>query len=70
MKEIAEAELDAEIARIAPAELLLSEDFQPVLPLGLTVQRLAEFQFDTAQAERELTRQFGTRDLSGFGCTA
>lgn len=69
VKEIATASLEAEIARIAPAELLVSENLAAGLPDGITIQRLPDYQFDPAQAERELTRQFGTRDLTGFGCS-
>ena len=59
-----------ELARIQPAELLVSEDFP--YP-SLTAQRRgvrsqAPWQFDITTAARVLSEQFNTRDLSGFGC--
>ncbi|HHJ14428.1 MAG TPA: DNA mismatch repair protein MutS [Gammaproteobacteria bacterium] len=65
-----EATLRAELARLQPAEMLLSEEL--ALPAALEKQpglrRLPPWHFDTESAARELNRQFGTRDLSGFGC--
>ncbi len=62
--------LASEIARLAPAETLVSEDvawpaFVAELP-GL--RKRLPWQFDTQTAQRELCRFFSTRDLSGFGC--
>ncbi|WP_321528582.1 DNA mismatch repair protein MutS [Sedimenticola selenatireducens] len=63
--------LAGELERLHPAELLLMEDY--TLPDGLTAPggttRRAAWHFDRDSAERLLTRQFGTRDLGGFGCT-
>ncbi|PLX61100.1 DNA mismatch repair protein MutS [Sedimenticola selenatireducens] len=62
--------LAGELERLHPAELLLMEDY--TLPDGLTAPggttRRAAWHFDRDSAERLLTRQFGTRDLGGFGC--
>ncbi len=62
--------LAGELERLHPAELLLPEDYQ--LPSGTPEQRgichRPAWHFDRDTAERLLTRQFGTRDLSGFGC--
>lgn len=70
--------LQAELARLRPAELLVSEDsrlpetlpaLRPELPsahAGWT--RRAPWHFDPDSAERLLCSQFGTRDLTGFGC--
>lgn len=58
-----------ELERLKPAELLMSED-SPYLQLlnhGGLRQRPA-WEFDSTQAERLLTEQFKTQDLSGFGC--
>ncbi|HHH45364.1 MAG TPA: DNA mismatch repair protein MutS [Gammaproteobacteria bacterium] len=59
-----------EIERLQPAELLLSEDLS--LPDALQrrdgLRRLAPWHFDTESAARQLNQQFGTHDLSGFGC--
>ncbi len=63
--------LSGELERLRPAELLLVEDYAPPgefhLPGGVT--RRPIWHFDLETAERLLTRQFGTRDLGGFGCT-
>ncbi|MES9869483.1 MAG: DNA mismatch repair protein MutS [Sedimenticola sp.] len=65
-----EEALAGELERLRPAELLLPEDY--TLPAtaprqgGITHRPAWHFDHDTA--ERLLTRQFGTRDLGGFGC--
>lgn len=62
--------LAGELERLRPAELLLAEGYD--LPAGLPQQpgitRRPDWHFDLETAERLLTRQFGTRDLAGFGC--
>ncbi|MDE2088720.1 MAG: DNA mismatch repair protein MutS [Gammaproteobacteria bacterium] len=59
-----------ELERLNPAELLISEDLRPAAPLrerkGLTRRPPWHFEHDTAL--RLLCAQFGTRDLTGFGC--
>jgi DNA mismatch repair protein MutS len=68
--EVADAEaLSAELARLAPAETLVSEDVAwPHAVSSLTgLRKRPPWHFDTESAHRELTRHFGTRDLSGFG---
>ncbi|MFW5723299.1 MAG: DNA mismatch repair protein MutS, partial [Halochromatium sp.] len=68
--------LTAELERLRPAELLLSENSRlpeqlgEQLASGLTagVTRRAPWQFDADSATRLLCEQFGTRDLEGFGC--
>ncbi len=59
-----------EIERIQPSEILFREasslDTQLDGQRGLRPQ--PEWNFDLDTAQRELARQFGTRDLSGFGC--
>jgi len=65
-----EETLLGEIERLQPAELLASEDL--TLPAVLQrlpgLRRLPPWHFDTQSAARALNQQFGTRDLSGFGC--
>jgi DNA mismatch repair protein MutS len=62
--------LAGEMERLRPSELLLPEDYE--LPIhsfgrcGITHRPTWHFDFETS--ERLLTRQFGTRDLGGFGC--
>jgi len=63
-------QLFTELERIKPAEILISEDDALYTALstfkGLRRQPPWYFEFDTCQ--RLLTEQFGTKDLSGFGC--
>jgi len=65
-----EEQLHTELERIKPAEILISEDdilyHQLASAKGLRRQPPWYFEFDTCQ--RLLTEQFGTKDLSGFGC--
>ena len=62
----------AELERQQPAEILYNEDQR--LPAGLAQRpgtaRRAPWHFDTDTCRRLLNAQFGTRDLSGFGCEA
>ncbi|HEX5352919.1 MAG TPA: DNA mismatch repair protein MutS [Rhodanobacteraceae bacterium] len=61
--------LTAELARLAPAETLVCED-EPWPSAVTTLNGLRKrppWHFDETSAHRELTRFFGTRDLSGFG---
>jgi DNA mismatch repair protein MutS len=59
-----------EIERLQPAELLVSEDLSlpPTLARNDGLRRMAPWHFDTESAARQLNQQFGTHDLSGFGC--
>jgi DNA mismatch repair protein MutS len=62
--------LHGELERLAPAEVLLEEDstLPDQLSLRGGVTRRPLWHFDRDSAEQQLTRQFGTRDLGGFGC--
>lgn len=64
------AQLGNELERLNPAELLVSEDESPLGGLaerkGLT--RRPPWHFDPESGRRQLLAQFGTQDLSGFGC--
>jgi DNA mismatch repair protein MutS len=67
--EVPAARLDAELERLQPAELLVPDDFElPALRSQVPVKRVESWQFDSSSARRELARQFGTADLSGYGC--
>jgi DNA mismatch repair protein MutS len=61
-----------ELERLRPAELLVDDEAR--LPAPLTdlpaLRRRPPWHFDRDSAERVLCEQFGTRDLSGFGCAA
>jgi DNA mismatch repair protein MutS len=61
--------LEAEVARLAPAEILVPESSHLVdeaWPGAL--RRQPDWSFDEASAREDLQRQFQTRDLDGFGC--
>ena len=64
------AAVSDELARLQPAELLVSEALSdaPLLAERAGVHRQAPWHFETDSAARLLTGQLGTRDLSGFGC--
>ena len=62
-----ESALFAELARLRPAEVLLSED-SPLNLSGYALARQPPWYFERDTARRLLTRQFGTQDLHGFGC--
>ncbi|MES9845010.1 MAG: DNA mismatch repair protein MutS, partial [Candidatus Sedimenticola sp. 6PFRAG5] len=66
-----EEALAGELERLRPAELLLTEDYHlpSSSPLQCGITHRPAWHFDYETAERLLTRQFGTRDLGGFGCT-
>lgn len=74
IKEIPAASLTAELARIGPAEVIVADEDDVAASLlsqwlqGIALKRVSTSDFDRLAAERELTRQFQTRDLSGFGC--
>jgi DNA mismatch repair protein MutS len=62
------ADLQAELARLKPAELLSEEGLAAELATGATAtQSLPPWQFDADTATRLLCAQFGTHDLAGFG---
>jgi DNA mismatch repair protein MutS len=64
--EVEPAALAALLARIRPAEILAPDDF-PLPQAPCSIRRLAPWQFDTEGAQTRLARQFGSRDLAGFG---
>jgi len=60
----------AEIERLRPSELLVSEEMS--LPVILQkrpgLRKQPPWLFDLHSAQRQLNQQFNTKDLSGFGC--
>lgn len=62
--------LSGELERLSPAEVLLEEDstLPETLNLNCGITRRPVWHFEFDSAEQLLTRQFGTRDLGGFGC--
>lgn len=72
LSEIAVGLLAQEVERIAPSEILLTDDFQHAA-LGnskVAKKRLSPWQFDYDSAFSTLTKQFNTYDLNGFGCAS
>jgi len=70
LSEVRDAEaLAAELARLAPAETLVSEDIAWAAAVSSLpgLRKRPPWHFDAMSARRELTKHFGTRDLSGFG---
>jgi len=61
--------LAADLERLRPAELLVAEDAPLVARSGSAgaVRERPPWHFESAEAERQLCEQFGTRDLAGFG---
>ncbi|PCC98487.1 DNA mismatch repair protein MutS [Halopseudomonas pelagia] len=59
-----------ELERLAPAELLIPDDWESNTPIERrrAVRRRAPWEFDRDSAFKSLTQQFGTKDLVGFGC--
>jgi len=59
-----------EIERLRPAELIVDEDqpLQDSFRESVRVTRRPPWHFELDSANRLLCAQFGTRDLSGFGC--
>jgi DNA mismatch repair protein MutS len=66
-----EAALLNELERLKPAELLISEDFNPpgAWRQHPGLRRQAPWHFDRDSAIRALCAQFNVRNLDGFGCT-
>ncbi|MEA3274903.1 MAG: DNA mismatch repair protein MutS [Pseudomonadota bacterium] len=62
--------LRSELERLHPAETLFTEDSRLPAALSLDggVTRRPVWHFDADSAARLLSAQFGSRDLSGFGC--
>lgn len=63
-------QLHSELQRLNPAEILVNEDLlmEEILAAHIGVRRRPPWEFDTDSAMRLLNQQFGTKDLSGFGC--
>jgi len=61
--------LFSEIARLKPAEILASEEYQEELKNnGFTVKLQEDWQFDYQQNYRDLLKHFEVKNLDGFGC--
>lgn len=60
--------LSAELERLQPSELLISEDTPWPLLNTSGIHQLSPWYFDTQSATSLLCKQFACRDLAGFGC--
>ena len=62
-------ELETQLERLLPTELLISEDadWAEALSGQRGLRKRAPWHFDRAAGYQLLTEQFGTRDLAGFG---
>jgi DNA mismatch repair protein MutS len=62
--------VQGEIERLRPAELIVDEDepLDGVFGERIRITRRPPWHFEHDSASRLLCNQFGTRDLSGFGC--
>jgi DNA mismatch repair protein MutS len=71
LTEVPDAEaVQGEIERLRPAEVIVDEElpFADAFAARIRVTRRPPWHFDVDSATRLLCAQFGTRDLSGFGC--
>ena len=65
-----EEALISELHRVNPAELILCEDqkYPASAENRVGIRRRPSWEFDLDTAHSTLTKQFATRDLTGFGC--
>ena len=73
LTELADGEaVTGELERLRPAELIVDEDQVDARRFGddVRITRRPPWHFELDAATRLLCRQFGTRDLAGFGCDA
>lgn len=65
-----EESLTSELARLQPAEILISEDksYSSIQEYSQRIRTRCPWEFDVEAAKRLLNEQMQTFDLSGFGC--
>ena len=61
-------EMINEIDRIDPAEILIQEDEQIDLDDKYTIRRIPSWHFEFENSVTALCKQFGTKNLAGYGC--
>ncbi len=61
-------ELQSEIERLQPAEILIAEDTQISNNKKFALKHIPTWHFEYESATTALCKQFGTKDLSGYGC--
>ncbi len=64
------ADLNAEITRLSPAEILLPEDFSIALPQNLHVTHVPASAFELARCTDTMLQHFQVATLDGFGISA
>ncbi len=69
---VTQARIGAEIARLAPSEILVTETVDAALravldDLGVSATVLAAASFDSSNAQQRLCRVWGVQELDGFG---
>ncbi len=57
-----------ELARIAPAELLVADSERTLSDLAKTISSLPDWRFEEGNARQTVMGHFGVTTLSGFGC--
>lgn len=64
------AQLETELTRLKPSELLADENLADriVQTTQQGIKAIPPWHFDSKTARQHLSEQFGTRDLTGFGC--
>jgi DNA mismatch repair protein MutS len=68
VRELATAEeVDAQVERLQPAELLVDESAEFSVKKSRGIKKRAPWKFETRACEKLLCEQFGTADLAGFG---
>ncbi len=65
--EVEAAQLGAELARIAPAELIVAEDVREELPTGAPLHRAPGWHFDAARGRQLLGAALGVASLQAYG---
>jgi DNA mismatch repair protein MutS len=64
-----EQSLFNELARLKPAEILATDNYQEILiEKGYTVKYQEDWQFDYEQNRADLLKHFQVKNLDGFGC--
>ncbi len=64
------SDLYSEITRLNPAEIILSDKWEPDLPGNLHISKVPSTYFDPARATGVLLDQFDVQTLDGFGLNA
>jgi DNA mismatch repair protein MutS len=75
LRNASRATIEAELERIHPAELVVSDSDESLASTTIAnsgdrriaIRRLADWQFDFNTSVKLLTAQFGTKDLAGYG---